>query len=70
MKLLFKNFATKEIRGNIDTRIEKVKHGKYDGVMLAAAGLKLLSLEKYISKIFFNQRGNSRGGSRSNSSSM
>ena len=41
MKLLFKNFATKEIRGNIDTRIEKVKHGKYDGVMLAAAGLKL-----------------------------
>ena len=42
MKLLFKNFATKEIRGNIDTRIEKVKHGKYDGVMLAAAGLKTL----------------------------
>ncbi len=52
MKLLFKNFATKEIRGNIDTRIEKVKHGKYDGVMLAAAGLKTLSLEKYISKYF------------------
>ncbi|MFQ5872866.1 MAG: hydroxymethylbilane synthase [Dehalococcoidia bacterium] len=28
-----------EIRGNIDTRIEKVRRGDYDGAVLAAAGL-------------------------------
>ena len=52
MKLVFKNFITKQIRGNIDTRIEKVNEGKFDGVMLAAAGLKTLNLESYISRYF------------------
>jgi len=52
MKLVFKNFVTKQIRGNIDTRIEKVNEGKFDGVMLAAAGLKTLNLESYISRYF------------------
>ena len=52
MKLVFKNFVTKQIRGNIDTRIEKVNEGKFDGVMLAAAGLKTLNHESYISRYF------------------
>jgi hydroxymethylbilane synthase len=30
----------KWIRGNIDTRLEKLKSGEYDGIILASAGLK------------------------------
>lgn len=42
----------KEIRGNIDSRILKVKEGKYDGTILALAGVQSLKLEKEINKIY------------------
>ncbi|MSS42814.1 hydroxymethylbilane synthase [Anaerosalibacter bizertensis] len=35
-----------EIRGNIDTRIKKIESEKLDGVVLAAAGIKRLGLDK------------------------
>ncbi|MCI8326455.1 MAG: hydroxymethylbilane synthase [Lachnospiraceae bacterium] len=34
------------LRGNVTTRIEKLRRGLYDGIVLAAAGLKRLELEK------------------------
>lgn len=34
------------LRGNVPTRIEKLRQGMYDGIILAAAGLKRLGLEK------------------------
>ena len=40
----------KNIRGNIDTRISKVKEGKYDGTILALAGIQTLKLENEIKK--------------------
>ena len=33
-KLHFKNITCKNIRGNIDSRISKVKKGEYDGIIL------------------------------------
>ena len=40
------------MRGNIDTRIDKLSEGNLDGIILAAAGVKSLNLEKKISFIF------------------
>jgi len=38
-----------ELRGNVDTRLKKLKSGDYDAVVLAAAGLIRLGLAKHIS---------------------
>lgn len=37
---LFPNAICKDLRGNIGTRIDKLKSGKYDAIILAAAGLE------------------------------
>ena len=42
----------KLIRGNVDTRIEKVKSGMYDAIILSYAGVKFLDLKNEISEIF------------------
>lgn len=41
---LFENCEFKLIRGNINTRLEKLYKGEYQGIILAAAGLKRLKL--------------------------
>ncbi len=40
------------LRGNLDTRLKKLDDGQYDGIVLAAAGLKRLGLESRIRAIF------------------
>jgi len=42
----------KLIRGNVDTRIRKLKEGIYDAIILSYAGIKYLGLEQEISQIF------------------
>jgi hydroxymethylbilane synthase len=42
----------KLIRGNVDTRIKKLKEGIYDAIILSYAGIEYLRLEKEISEIF------------------
>ncbi|MGL4662351.1 MAG: hydroxymethylbilane synthase [Culicoidibacterales bacterium] len=40
------------IRGNINTRIQKVKDGEFDGIVIAYAGVKRLHLEHEVATIF------------------
>jgi hydroxymethylbilane synthase len=40
------------LRGNVNTRLAKLENGDYDAIILAAAGLERLGLEKHISQAF------------------
>jgi hydroxymethylbilane synthase len=40
-----------DLRGNLDTRLKKLDQGKYDAIVLAAAGIKRLGFERRISQI-------------------
>ena len=42
----------KLIRGNIDTRLKKLKEGMYDAIILSYAGIQYLQLENEITEIF------------------
>ncbi len=44
------------LRGNLDTRLRKLDDGLYDGIVLAAAGLKRLGLESRIRAVFEPQQ--------------
>ena len=46
----------KLIRGNVDTRIKKLKDGLYDGIILSYAGIKSLMIENEVSEIFSTQK--------------
>ena len=52
LQLIYKNILVKNIRGNIDTRIQKLKEGGFDAIILALAGLKSLELEQHAKQIF------------------
>ncbi len=40
-----------DVRGNIDTRLQKLASGQYDALIMAAAGLQRLGYEDYITEI-------------------
>lgn len=43
-KNLYPNATFNDIRGNVDTRLNKLYNGEYDGIILAMAGLERLDL--------------------------
>lgn len=43
-KNLYPNATFKDIRGNVDTRLNKLYNGEYDGIILAMAGIERLDL--------------------------
>jgi len=52
LKKINKNVSVLNIRGNIDTRIQKLEDKKLDAIVLAAAGVKSLNLENKIGLVF------------------
>ena len=52
IKKIRPDIVCKIIRGNIDTRIKKLKEGVYDAIVLSYAGIKCLNLDDEISEIF------------------
>jgi hydroxymethylbilane synthase len=52
VKFLRPDLEVKPIRGNVDTRIRKVKKGEFDGAILAEAGLERMGLESEIAERF------------------
>ena len=52
IKKMRPDIICKLIRGNIDTRIKKLKEGVYDAIVLSYAGVKCLNLDSQISEIF------------------
>tara|TARA_Y200000002_G_scaffold366289_1_gene357083 strand:+ start:41 stop:958 length:918 start_codon:yes stop_codon:yes gene_type:complete len=52
IKKIRPDIKCKLIRGNVDTRIRKLKEGIYDAIILSYAGMKYLNLENKISEIF------------------
>jgi len=56
IKKLRSDLNCKLIRGNIDTRINKLKQGFYDAIILSYAGIKFLEFENEVSEIFSTQQ--------------
>ena len=52
IKKLRSDLTCKIIRGNVDTRIKKLKNGDYDAIILSYAGIKNLNLENEIAEVF------------------
>jgi len=52
LKLLRKDIKVVPMRGNIDTRISKLKNKEFDAIVLSFAGIKMLNLENEVKEIF------------------
>ncbi len=52
LKQLFPAIDVQPVRGNVQTRLAKLESGAYGALVLAAAGLQRLGLEKRISRYF------------------
>ena len=52
IKKIRSDIQCKLIRGNVDTRLKKLKDGLYDAIILSYAGIKFLEFDSEISEIF------------------
>ncbi len=52
LRALRPDLKVEGLRGNLDTRLRKLDDGQYDGIVLAAAGLKRLGLASRIRMVF------------------
>lgn len=52
LKRIYPDFDIQPVRGNVQTRLQKLDGGQYCALVLAAAGLKRLGLEERISRSF------------------
>ena len=52
LKLLRNDLEIVTMRGNIDTRIKKLKNKEYDAIVLSLAGIQMLNLIKQVKEVF------------------
>lgn len=50
LKKMLPHLVFKDLRGNVDTRLNKLKAGEFDGIVLALAGLKRLGLAEHVTE--------------------
>jgi hydroxymethylbilane synthase len=50
LRALRPDLEIRSIRGNVDTRVRKVREGEFDAVVLAAAGIRRLGLEDAVAE--------------------
>ncbi|MGH3066618.1 MAG: hydroxymethylbilane synthase, partial [Gaiellaceae bacterium] len=50
LRALRPDLEIRSIRGNVDTRVGKVRQGEYDAALLAAAGIRRLGLEAAVTE--------------------
>ena len=56
LNTLRKDINIVQMRGNIDTRINKLKNKEFDAIVLSLAGLKMLNLEKEAKEVFSDEQ--------------
>ena len=56
LKLLRDDLTVTEMRGNIDTRISKLKNKEFDGIVLSLAGIEMLNLGNEVKEIFTTEQ--------------
>ncbi len=52
LKALLPDCEIRPVRGNLQTRLRKLDEGRFDALVLAAAGLKRMGLEDRVSRVF------------------
>ena len=50
LRAMRRELEVRSIRGNVDTRVRKVQEGECDAVLLAAAGVRRVGLEDYVTQ--------------------
>lgn len=56
LRILRPDLKIEPIRGNVDTRLRKLREGEFDAILLAAAGLERLGLTREIAEVFTPDR--------------
>ena len=56
LNLLRRDLEIVTMRGNIDTRITKLKNKEYDAIVLSLAGIQMLNLENQVKEIFTTEQ--------------
>ncbi|ADY73204.1 Porphobilinogen deaminase [Desulfurobacterium thermolithotrophum DSM 11699] len=56
LRILRPDLEIRDLRGNVDTRIRKLKEEQYDAIILAAAGVKRLGWENEIDEILSSDK--------------